>query len=379
MTVIGMGSRLLVALLLAGGLSGCVLDPAPHVDYQTETAPVDDLVEVVPITPALVSAYARRESNAQPMTEAQREALENYTYKVGPGDVLSIIVYGHPELTIPAGAERSAAEAGNLVRSDGSIFYPYIGHVQVAGLTSEEIRTELTERLSEYLSDPQIDVLIARYGSQKAFVTGAISSSGGGSRTGVLEITEVPLTVTEAIARSGELRSNANWHHATLTRRNGEIIPVSLYELLREGDQSQNYLLRHGDILHVPTAVNQGVAVMGEVRNPLNVTMGEERLSLTDVLARAGGLDQEGAEPTGVFVLRPKPAGSRDIATVYQLDVRNAVGFTMASRFPMRPQDLVYVTTAPLARWNRVIDLLLPSMDYPGDVVRSRDDIDELF
>lgn len=360
-------------------LAGCMLDPAPHVDYQTESAPLDDMVEVLPITPALVSAYERARPNARPMTPEQMTQLDDYVYRIGPGDILSVIVYGHPELTIPAGAERSAAEAGNLVRNDGTIFYPFIGQVRVAGRTTAEVRLILTELLSDYLSEPQIDVLVARYGSQRAYVTGAIGASGGASRTGVIEITEVPLTVADAIARSGELRSDANWHHARLTRRSGEVIPISLYALLREGDQTQNVVLRHGDVLHVPTAVNQGVAVMGQVRNPTNVTMGEERLSLTDVLARAGGLDQGEADPTGVFVLRPHRSGSDKLATVYQLDVRNAVGFTVASRFPLRPQDMVYVTTAPLGRWNRVINLLLPSMDYPGDVVRSRDNIDELF
>lgn len=398
MTTIGGFLRLAICGMLLSALAGCVLAPGdPRLGntpggVEQGDADLSTRITRLRITPALVAAYDRKRLATRPMTRAQREALDNYEYRVGPGDILSVIVYDHPELTIPAGADRSAAEAGQLVRKDGTIFYPFVGQVPVAGRTMEEIRQILSVELGEYLSDPQIDVLIAQYGSQRIYVTGAVREPT------IVPITEIPLTVLDAVTAagigaqgfgSGNNTGSPNFHEATLLR-NGALIPLSLYDLLWEGDMSQNYLLQDDDVINVPRDLNQVVAVLGQVNQPTTFTMGAERFSLTDAISRAGGLDDASAQPSGVFVLRPERPMSRSgdsesavagerVATVYQLDLRLATGLMLAARFPLEPHDVVYVTTAPMERWNRVIDLLTPSLDFPGDVRGSRDDIDDLF
>ncbi len=360
-------SALLGIMLLAG----CSMAPGGHIDYGVEAEPIDHLVDIQAITPALVSTYRQEVSLARPMPSDMRNAIDNYEYLVGVGDVLSIIVYDHPELTIPAGGERSAAEAGHEVRSDGSIFYPYIGRVAVAGRNLESIRAELTRRLSAYITEPQVDVRMAAFNSQKVYVSGAIANPG------TLEVTAVPMTLVDAISLAGGAQENANWHEVILNR-DGQEERLSLFALLRQGDHTQNRLLRNGDVVHVPSAENQSVAVMGQVRSPGNLMLGNERLSLTDAVARAGGISEETAEPSGIFVIRGNEPGHQKIATVFQLDVSNAAAFSMGSRFTLQPQDVVYVTTAPLARWNRVISLLLPSLVLPGTVADSATDVRDL-
>ncbi|MDN3522068.1 polysaccharide export protein [Halomonas ramblicola] len=363
---------LMAVLLVSGWLGGCAMSPGGHIEPDEVGESLDERVDLEPITPQLVSAMASpQESMAQALPTEVRSEIRDYQYRVGPGDILSIIVYDHPELTIPAGSERDAADTGNRVQPDGTMFYPYVGRLQVAGRTLEEIRRLLTSRLSSVITDPQVEVNIAAYRSQKVYVTGAVEEPG------TLPITVEPLTILDAISQSGGATPEADWHAMTLVR-DGREQRISLYELLRQGDQSGNRLLRDGDLLHIPTSENQNVVVLGQVNRPGAIPLGNERVNLTDALARAGGINESRAEPSGIFVVRGHGPESEKLATVYQLDINDATRLMLGTRFPLQAQDVVYVTSAPLARWNNVISLLLPSLTLPGDIGSSVDDAGSL-
>ncbi|UYG06013.1 polysaccharide export protein [Halomonas sp. M4R1S46] len=354
--------------------AGCAIAPGGHLDPDEAGASLDERVVVRPITPDLVRTMSdeiQQVMMAKATPPDLNAAVEGYEYRIGPGDVLSIIVYDHPELTIPAGAERDPAETGNRVRPDGTMFYPYVGRLNVAGKTLEEVRRLLTSRLSSVLTDPQIEVGVAAFRSQKVYVSGAVQAPG------MVPIDIEPLTILDAISEVGGALPNANWHNVLLTRQ-GREERLSLFNLLRGGDLTQNRLLRDGDILHIPTSENQNVVVLGQVLKPGAIALGNERITLTDALARAGGVNERLAEPSGIFVVRGEPAESETLATVYQLDISDATRLMLGTRFPLQPQDVVYVTSAPVARWNNVISLLLPSLTLPGDVVTSADDIGAL-
>lgn len=352
--------------------AGCAYSPGGHIDEDRLEESLDSRVDIQPITPELVSGMQSTEAAVQRLVpETLAHELETYEYRIGPGDIISVIVYDHPELTIPAGSERTAAETGNRVRPDGTLFYPYVGRVQVEGMTLEELRGLLSRRLAEVITDPQVEVGVAAFRSQKVYVSGAVE------RPGTQPLTVVPLTVLDAISDAGGARADADWHRVILTR-DGREERLSLYAMLQQGDLSQNRLLRHGDLLHVPTAENQNVVVLGQVLKPGTIALGNERLSLTDALARAGGVNESRAQPSGIFVVRGNSPESEKLATVYQLDISDATRLMLGTRFPLHPQDVVYVTSAPLARWNNVISLLLPSVTLPGDVAGSIDDVGEL-
>ncbi|MBY6186811.1 polysaccharide biosynthesis/export family protein [Marinobacter hydrocarbonoclasticus] len=360
----------LVALALTA-LTGCAV-PGSHIDGERDAsvnAPLSEL-EVQMVTPELITSL---KSDAAPSrTNVELEAaIRDYEYRVGPGDVLNVTVWDHPELTIPAGSYRSAQDAGNWVHSDGTIFYPYIGSVKVTGLSVTEIRKIIAGKLSKYIEDPQVDVSVAAFRSQRIYVTGEVGLPGQ------QPITNVPLTLLDAVNAAKGLAQDADWQHVVLTR-NGQDTPVSLRGLFEKGDLSQNHLLQHNDVIHVPRNDYQKVFVLGEVNEPKPVMIQRAGMSLTEALAEVGGINEGNADAQGVFVVRANGPESEHFASVYQIDLSDARSYVFADQFSLQARDLVYVTTQPLGRWNRVLGQLMPTITAIYQTTRSISDINDL-
>ena len=350
--------KMLVVLSITAMLSGCVFAPGSHMPShmsKSETsAELESQVLLHAITPALINELRTPQQAPAGNVQLDREQAE-YDYQVGRGDVLTITVWNHPELTIPAGSQRSAAEAGNWVHNDGTIFYPYIGRIKVDGLRVTDIQALVTERLSRYIEDPQVDVTVAAFRSKRVYVTGEVK------QPGTQPVTNVPLTLLDVINQSGGITEMADWRNVVLSR-NGQERRFSLQDLYTRGDTTQNTLLQHGDVVHVERNDVNKVFVLGEVNNASSIPVNRSRMTLAEALAEAGGVAEQRADASGIFVFRQAPEGADYIVDVYQLNVKQATSYILADQFELQSRDIVFVTAAPVARWNRVISLVMPTI-----------------
>ncbi|MGB6292485.1 MAG: polysaccharide export protein [Vibrio anguillarum] len=369
-----MSKKYLPLIIASVVLTGCTI-PGSHLPTGEKNAAweaesnesLSSQVNVYPLTPAFIKELKKYKN--QPITQPNaplEQEIARYEYYIGPGDVLNITIWDHPELTIPAGSYRSSAEAGNWVHADGTIFYPYIGEVSVADKTVTEIRQVISEKLAKYIESPQVDVNVASFRSQKSYITGEVKTPGQQA------ISNIPLTLLDAINRAGGITTDADWRNVTLTR-NGKEELLSLYALIQKGDLTQNRLLRDSDIVHVPRNDGQKVFVMGEVKQPQMLKIDRTGMSLTEALSTVGGINEYEADATGIFVIRgaqqqqtvlSHTASNQDdpIANIYQLNMQDATALVMGTEFELQPYDVVYVTTTPVGRWNRLIRQLLPTI-----------------
>jgi polysaccharide export outer membrane protein len=324
----------------------------------------DDAYEIVPITAGLLSKQLEARRKAQPvrLKDPLADVAANYSYRVAPHDVLSVIVYEHPELTIPAGEFRSAEASGHPVSADGTMFFPHAGVLQVAGKTLPEIRELLTRRLAPFIERPQLDVRVAGFRGQKVQVTGEVATPS------TIPVTDVPLRVQDAISQARGLTQEADLRSVLLTR-GGKTFTLDLQALYEEGDTSQNWLLQDGDILHVSDRSRNKVFVLGEVRRPSSRIMVKGRMTLAEAIGDSEGFDPVTSNPSKVYVIR----GSFDRPSIYKLDAGSPDALLLATQFQLQPRDVVFVSAHDLTRWNRIISQIEPTVRLLWETVQIGD------
>jgi polysaccharide export outer membrane protein len=350
------GQSLTLPGILAVALfaQGCAIAPGQTMNEPAEL-PEGRVVRVQELTMELLSEL-EAEHVREVRDMAEEFAVRHEEYLIGPGDVVQVIVWDHPELTIPAGSFRDAETSGQMVGEDGYMFYPYVGMVKAAGMNIAALRDELTERLGTYIQDPQLDVRVVAFRSKRVYVVGEVQEPG------VLPLNDLPMTIADAISLSGGLTPEAFKSGVNISRA-GKTFEIDLRALYDFADSSQNLMLRHGDIVNVLDRSQQKVFVMGEVRVPGSVEIINGELTLAAAIGEVGGFNQNTANPSGVYVVR---GADRDDPQIFHLDAEYATGMLLAERFDMQAQDVVFVDTAGVSQWNRVVSQLLPSITVLG-------------
>jgi len=223
------------------------------------------------------------------------------------------------------------------------------------------VRRILTRKLARQIANPQLDVKIVGFRSQKAYVVGEVATPG------FQPITDVPLTIMDAITGSGGVTPEGDMTHVTLSR-DGMTIVINLLDIYQRGDISKNLLLKNGDILNVANRDRRKIFVMGEVTSPSSVFIRKGKISLSEAISDVGGVNPETSNPARIYVIR----GTAKKPEVFQLDAKSPASLVLGDHFMLQPRDVVYVATAGIARWNRVIQNLLPT----ATMLRDLGDID---
>jgi polysaccharide export outer membrane protein len=368
-------------LCLIGGCSfpGYVLEPPTgetwHVDDGALTTSGSALGNIQPvfhsITPELIARMRVTPSRTDAHLGTEQIALGDpspQAYKVGKGDLLAVIVFGHPDLTNPAGTTQSVESSGRLVDAEGEIFMPFIGELMVEGQTVDQIRTRISDGLQSVINNPQVDVRVIQFRSQSVVVLGDLP------RPCRVPIRDTPLTLVEALEQCQSFLVQQPGQAPTPDVNAVQLIRGHAVERIVLSDRYRSgagpVYLRDGDRIVIDDRINR-VFLVGEFARQAAVPFSAGGMNLADAMAAAGGLALDRADAGGIYVIRGLvnesgmniDAAGGGAAHVYHLNASSVEALLLADQFELRPRDVVFAAPASLVNFNRALGQLTPSLD----------------
>lgn len=348
----------LIPIMLILTLPGCFLAPGMDMNNDNGMTEIElptnrdgqlvkEKVRIVPITADLI---IERESNRHQAINNLPPLDPNKTsYRIGPQDRLQITVWEHPELNDPGGEKIMPELAGKVVDENGDLYYPYVGSIHVADKTVSEVRTDLTRELSKYFKKVKLDIRVLSFQAHRVAVVGEIV------RPGVQTMNETPLTVAEAITRAGGSTKDSDFANVALAR-DGKLYKLDVQSMYEKGLTTQNLLLKDGDVLNVGDQKDSKVFVMGEANRQQAIQINKGRMTLSQALAEASGVDFNTSRPGDIYVIR---AGDMH-PEIFQLDAESPDAMILADQFPLQAHDTLFIGTAGVTQWSRVLNQILP-------------------
>ncbi len=264
------------------------------------------------------------------MLEMERD--EAGAYQLGPGDTITVYVYGEESLT------RSVT-----IEPNGHFTFPLIGEVRAKNRTIGEIVAELDERLNQYLKGAKSDIIINEFSSNQFVVLG------GGLKTSGLYTITGEMRLLDAIATAGGLRAvevnmmevpGADLQRSYLSR-GSHILPIDFGALINEGDMRYNIRIRPKDVIYVPLLTSNEVLILGQVNKPSVIPM-IGMMTITKAITLGGDFSPN-ARSSHVNVIRnatTKP--ERFVVDVEDILDGKAVDFVL------QPNDIIFVPASIL-------------------------------
>lgn len=185
------------------------------------------------------------------------------TYRVGPYDILNVIVWDHPELTTVSTQMSTPDQSGLLVSDQGTISFPFAGTFKVADLSLPQIETLIEKRISKYIRNPQVTVRVVTFRSKEAQVLGEV----GGQRT--VPLTDKPMSLLDALNQAGGTSVlSANTTRIYVIR--GNVNDITVFKLNAKSPEmmvvAQHFNIKNNDIIYVsPLSITSWNRVMSQL------------------------------------------------------------------------------------------------------------------
>jgi polysaccharide export outer membrane protein len=358
------------AAMLVAALAGCTLPRSGPTSGEINAAASDAAygVHIIPVTPPIASAsrFVETLGFGADLVNAGVVSAD----VISPGDRLAVTVWESVDTGLLAGVGQKVTAVEEIqVDQSGAVFMPYVGRVQAAGRTPEQLRGEITAALDVQTPDPQVEV--RRVAGDGATVT----VLGGVRDPGVYPIESPTRRLSSMLAGAGGVAIVPDVAQVKLERggRTGRVWLQDLYDNPR-----YDVALRSGDRIIVEED-RRAFTALGATGTQARIPFNKRELSAVEAIAAAGGLDGRAADPTGVFVFREERSeianrvlGRNDLVgpqrVAYVLDLTRADGLFSAGEFIIRDEDTVYITEAPFAAWSRVLGVATGVVGIAGSV-----------
>lgn len=306
---------------------------------------------------------------AQPAAPAQNPAGAQTPRELPPDSIRPNYVLGANDQILIRTQAEEINEKPFRIDADGNINLPLLGRIHAGGMTVQELESDLTQRLREYIREPQVIIQVTQFRSSPIFFVGAFKSPGiyplQGNRT-----------LVEMLAQIGGTQPNAS-QRITITRRAeyGPIplpsavddpekkistVEISLASLRQNVNPAEDILLQPYDVISVERA--EQIYVTGEVLKTGPLELGErESMSIAQVLTMAGGFNRDALKGK-VRILRPILGTTRRAAI--EVDVKR-IFEGKDNDVPLLPNDILYVPRSYTRQfWQTFGQIALPMLPY---------------
>lgn len=357
----GCGWRRALALsLTCAVLAGCSLPRGAALQGEilrgTEAETSD--VQVVEVTRAALEGLSRWPApradlrHRWPATGAAPVART-----IRPGDMLSLTVWdSQSDSLLTNGTSRAVTMQEVPVSASGHIFVPYVGEVRAAGMTVEDARRDIQDRLGAIVADGQVQLALSPGAANTIDVVTGVA------RPGRVQLPEISPTILSVLAESGGISADLR---NPVVRLNRAGIAYALPARDLFANPAHDIQLRGGDRVLVEEDQRTFI-VLGATGQQQVVYFEREDISALDAISTSGGLSAARANLQGVLVLRRYPDSAlratgeapRQNDVVFVLDLTAADGLFAAQRFQIEPGDVVLATESPLPLIGQAVTLL---------------------